>query len=58
MSKNTVSKLLGLVSVVASAAAGAWTLGAKAAVGAAVAAAATWFLGFFHDAPGAAKELP
>ena len=51
MNKNTVSKLAGLVSTVASAFAGAVTLGWKAAIGAGLAAAATWFIGFVHDAP-------
>jgi hypothetical protein len=52
MNKNTVSKLLGVLSVAASAAAGAVTLGWKAAVGAGFAAAITYMSGFFHDAPG------
>lgn len=58
MNKNRASFIAGLVSAVASAVAGAVTLGWKAAVGAGVAAAATWVMGYFHDAPGAAKLPP
>jgi len=58
MNKNTASKLFGLVSTVASAFAGAVTLGWKAAIGAGLAAAATWFIGYVHDAPGAAALPP
>jgi hypothetical protein len=57
MSNNTTSKIFGLVSVVASAIAGAVTLGWKAAVAAGVAAAVTWLSGVYHDVPGTLPKV-
>lgn len=58
MNKNLASKLFGLLSVIASAIAGAVTLGWKAAVGAGVAAAVTYLSGVFHDAPSETPKVP